>query len=216
MVATLAELSSRLNLRARSPSPDLPRCLREKKRLPSIILVTDAARQSDPYDSIEALPRGSAVIFRHYQVDDREGLARKISGLCRRKGIALLLSGDPAMALRVRAGGIHFPQRLLVPGMARAGAICFTQKNWLISAAAHSFPALVSAHKIGVDLALLSPVFATRSHPGGKAIGPTPFAAMVRNSPVPVYALGGINQRNFPRIAQSGISGIAALEGLTP
>ena len=40
---------------------------------------------------------------------------------------------------------------------------------------------------------LLSPVFATRSHPGGGTLGPVRFRLLARQARLPVIALGGMN-----------------------
>ena len=66
------------------------------------------------------------------------------------------------------------------------------------------------------DAVLLSPVFATRSHPGAPTIGPLRFARWVRESPIPVYALGGIDVPGARRLRHSGAAGFAAIGGLLP
>jgi thiamine-phosphate pyrophosphorylase len=83
--------------------------------------------------------------------------------------------------------------------------------HWIITAAAHSLRALMGLREI--DAVFLSPVFATTSHPGARALGPARAALIARAAPVPVYALGGITARNAGLLAPS-FSGIAAIGGL--
>ena len=66
------------------------------------------------------------------------------------------------------------------------------------------------------DAAVLGPVFASASHPAAPSLGASRFAALVRASPLPVYALGGIDAAAAQRIARSGAVGIAAIGALTP
>ena len=88
--------------------------------------------------------------------------------------------------------------------------------GWIVTSAAHSPRAVRSAAALGVDAVLLSPVFATRSHPGAPTIGPMRFARWVSESPIPVYALGGIDARSGRRLRGSGAAGFAAIGGLLP
>ncbi|MCW5699414.1 MAG: thiamine phosphate synthase [Rhodospirillales bacterium] len=178
--------------------------------------MTDATRLPDPLPAVAALPRGAAVILRHYESPDREALARKLAHLCRRRGVRLLIAGDTRLAIRVGADGVHLPEHVLAHG-SRVWALWRRQRRprgWLVTAAAHSSAALHRAARAGIDAVLLSPVFATPSHPGARTIGPLRFTAMTGTSPLPVYALGGINTKTARRLIASGLAGIAAIGGL--
>jgi thiamine-phosphate pyrophosphorylase len=59
---------------------------------------------------------------------------------------------------------------------------------------------------------LLSPVFATRSHPKAHPLTPVRARFIARAALVPVLALGGVTARNATLL--SGFSGIAAIDGL--
>ncbi|MCS5604321.1 MAG: thiamine phosphate synthase, partial [Alphaproteobacteria bacterium] len=88
--------------------------------------------------------------------------------------------------------------------------------GWLVTAAAHSLAALNQAARIGADAALLSPVFATQSHPAVPFLGAMRFAAMARKAALPVYALGGVSSKNIGQLAPSRAVGVAAISGLAP
>jgi thiamine-phosphate pyrophosphorylase len=75
-------------------------------------------------------------------------------------------------------------------------------------ATAHSLRELARARR--ADAALLSPVFPTRSHPGGKVLGPLRFRLLAQRSPVPVIALGGLNPRAARRLKWPRWAGIDA------
>lgn len=197
-MATLAEAAEHLKQAAGSS-------------LPALVLMTDAARLADPVPAACALPPGSAVILRHYGVAGRAALARRLAAIARRRGLLLVVGEDPALARRVGAAGVHLPERAL----RRAGAVRW-QRDWLITAATHSRAALRSAAACGADAVLLSPVFATASHPEMPALGPQRFAALARTSPVPVYALSGIDAARARLLQGSGAVGIAGIGGLIP
>jgi len=194
MISTLASAARSLKSRARKSAS-----------LPPLILVTDEIRLPDPRAAIMALPKGSGVVFRHYASPDRAKLAAALAALCRRRRLFFIVGGDARLALEVRAGGLHLRERDLarpIPGFAQ---------RLLITASAHSRRALIRAKRAGADAALLGPVFPTASHPGAPALGPLRFAAMVRRSGLPIYALGGIGPGNARRLIGTGATGIAAL-----
>ncbi|MDD9992455.1 MAG: thiamine phosphate synthase [Rhodospirillales bacterium] len=197
-MGTLAEAAASLKHAAESP-------------LPALILMTDEVRLADPLPAARALPAGSAIILRHYGVPERAMLARRLAAVARRRGLVLLVGEDPALARRVGAAGVHLPERAI----RRAGAVRW-QREWLVTAAVHSPAALRAAAACGADAALLAPVFTTASHPDARALGLHRFAALVQASPLPVYALGGIDGGRARLLRGSGAVGIAGIGGLVP
>jgi thiamine-phosphate pyrophosphorylase len=192
----LAEVAKRLNS-ANAPG------------LPPLVMVTDAARQGDIPSAAARLPAGSAIILRDYELVERGVLAAALARIARQHGLMLLIAGDPALALAVGAAGIHLPEARV--NEARGWR---HRRNWLITAAAHSRAALQRAALAGADAALLSPVFATASHPGAPALGVTGFNLLAEAAPLPVYALGGISETNARRLLGGKAAGIAAIGAL--
>ncbi|HJP22889.1 MAG: thiamine phosphate synthase [Alphaproteobacteria bacterium] len=178
--------------------------------LPPLILLSDPARFGDPRPAAARLPRGAALVLRHYGLPGREALARDLVALCRPRGVRLLIAADGALAARVGAAGLHLPEGLA----AAAGHWRRAHPGWLVTAAAHSLPALHKAARAGAEAALLSPLFVTASHPERPSLGIVRFAAMTRAAALPVYALGGIAAGNAPRLRGSGAVGIAAIAGI--
>ncbi len=202
-MSTLTDLARRLNLRrSAAPAP-------ESRLLPPLILMTDADRLPDPTAAVVRLPRGSAVILRHYGASGREALARELVALCRGRHVRLLIAGDARLARAVGADGVHLPEAMarLGPGIWQR----WRRPDWIVTAAAHSRAALFRAARAGADAALLSPVFWTASHPLAPALGPLRFAAWCRSSPLPVYALGGISALTARRLAAGGAVGFAGI-----
>ena len=189
---TLAKLAGRLNFPG----------------LPPLILMTDSRRLPDPAAAVAGLPRGSAVIARHRDGPALEALARALAGPCRRHGIRLLVSGEARLARSVGADGLHLSEAMARLGPRRR------RPGWLVTAAAHSPAALARAVVAGADAAILSPVFATASHSGRPPLGPLLCAAWCRDSPLPVYALGGINAGTARRLMGANLAGFAGIGGL--
>lgn len=181
-------------------------------RMPARILVTDEHRLPDPAAAIAALPPGSGVLLRHYDVRERAALARRLARIAQSRHIILLMAGgDWRLAARVGAAGIHLPEgvarRLSDPGLR-----LWLRRGHLLSVACHSPRALARAAALGADAALLSPVFPTRSHPGARGLGGLRFAQWARRAALPVIALGGINRRTARALRFA--AGWAAIDGL--
>ncbi len=200
--ATLAIVARRLN-RARGADA----------KLRPLLFLTDERRTRDPAARVEAWPaslaRVTAVVFRHYDDPDRRALAHRLAKLCRARGVPLLIGADPALALEVRAAGVHWPDGLL----RRRGRADKRHPDWIVTAAAHDGAGLQRAARAGVDAVLLSPVFATESHEGVPELGAVRFARLVRSSASPVYALGGLDGTAARHLLGSGAVGVAAIGG---
>lgn len=176
------------------------------RALPRLWLVTDHSRLADPLPAAARLPKGSGVIFRHYEATDREAIGRALSRLCRARRLTLLVAGDAKLAFRLRAQGIHLPEH----AAGRIGGL--RRQGWLVSAAAHSTAAVARARK--ARMLVISPVFPTRSHPGAPTLGPVRFAALARRSSALVIALGGISEETARRLRGGRVHGLAAIGAL--
>jgi len=179
--------------------------------LPALVLMTDIARQPDPVAAAWLLPRGAAVILRDAGHPARLELGLALAQVARRRGLLLLVSGDADLAMRLKAQGLHLPEA----EAARAPSLRRRHPRWLITGAAHSRAGINKAHRLGLDAVLLSPVFATDSHPGGDFLGPLRFTALARGSAIAVLALGGIDAATVRRLP-TGMAGLAAIGALAP
>ena len=181
----------------------------DARALPDFILMTDEKRLADPLPVVRSLPENSAVILRHYDFPGRKDLAVRLVALGRRRGIRILIAGDARLAKKVGADGLHIPEYLAARGPGRWRA--WRRPDWLVTAAAHSPAALFRAARSGADAALLAPVFQTASHPDSRALGCLMFAAWCQESPLPVYALGGVSKTSQRRLKGSGAVGLAGI-----
>jgi thiamine-phosphate pyrophosphorylase len=187
------------------------------RRVPSLLLVSDPLRLPDPLAAARRLPPGAGVLLRPYG-EARAGLPEALAALCRRRRLTLLVAvagaADWRLAQRIGAAGLHLPE-----GLARHGVVSpllgwRRRKGLLLSVACHSPAALHRAAALGADWAVLSPVFATASHPAARPIGSLRFAAWVRRAPLPVIALGGIADATAGRLSSSAAAGLAAIGAL--
>lgn len=190
----LAATAARLNRDAGAPA------------IPSLYFFTDPERTPDPVDVAQWLPRGTAVVYRHFGAEGRERVARRLARLCRSRGLVLLIGADTELAEACGADGVHWPERL----MPRARGDAFQ----LVTAAAHSAKAVAKASEAGLDACVLSPIFPSRSASAQGELGLFSASQIARASAIPVIALGGVNARNVTRLSGRGFAGVAAIDAL--
>jgi thiamine-phosphate pyrophosphorylase len=171
-----------------------------------LVLLTDDARLPDPLAAARALPRASLVIVRARDAKRRALLAVSLLRVAKARGLVLLVADDPMLARRIGAHGLHLPElRAHEAGYWRARF-----PRLYLTAAAHSLRAAWNMNWI--DAALLSPVFASESHPGAASLTAARARLMARQVRLPLIALGGINARNAGLL--KGFAGIAAIGAL--
>lgn len=128
--------------------------------------------------------------------------------IARARGLTLLVGGDARLAAALAADGLHLPERLArrAPRLRRPG--------WIVTCAAHSLMAARRAKAAGADAVVVSAIFPSASPSAGPAIGPVRLARLARQAGLPVYALGGVNNKTARRLLDAGLAGLAAVDGL--
>jgi thiamine-phosphate pyrophosphorylase len=186
----------------------LNRAARARKALPALLFFTDPVRTPDAAAIARTLPPGSAVVFRAFGAKDAEAQARELKAVARARRLKLLIGADPGLARKVGADGVHLPERLAK----RARAV--RRPGWLVTCAAHSLSAARRAAAAGADAAVVSVAFPSDSPSAGRPEGPLRMALLARRAGLPVYALGGINEKTARRLKDAGLVGLAAVDGL--
>jgi thiamine-phosphate pyrophosphorylase len=171
--------------------------MNRRQPLPAIWLISDARSDAALDRALKRLPRGSGLVFRHYHLPQAERLARlrQLQRIARARGHTVALAGSAAEA-RLRGAQAAYGANL-----ARGAAL-------LRLVTVHSLRELRRAAR--ADAVLLSPVFPTRSHPGGKVLGPLRWKTIAAHARVPVIALGGMNARRAVRLGAKHWAGIDA------
>jgi len=168
-------------------------------------LISDARNDAVLERAIRRLPLSVGFVFRHYHLAPLERRARfdRLAKLVRARGGLAVLAGDLRTAKRWRADGCY--------GAPGSGA----DARLIRLLTAHDMRELARANRVtGEAHTLISPIFTTRTHPGGASLGIPRFAGLARLSRLPVIALGGMTRARFRRVARIA-EGWAAIDGLS-
>lgn len=148
-------------------------------------LITDERMGERLWEAIRCVPAGTGgILFRHYSLGPAERLevGERVAGLARERKLMLAVAGDPALAERLGAQLVHKPS---------------AESDLPFSLSVHDEREAYAARDAGADLVFVSPVFATRSHPGAPELGPERAARLAEIAGCPAVALGGMTFGKF-------------------
>ena len=144
-----------------------------------------------------------------WPVERLQRLAERLLALTQASGARVLLNGDAALARRLGCAGIHWTSAALRSARVRPdGMLC--------AASCHDRAELAHAADLGLDFAVLGPVAATPSHPGAVPLGWLRFAELLLATPLPVYALGGLDRADLDTAIAHGAHGLALRRAAWP
>lgn len=130
----------------------------------------------------------------------------EVVAAARARGARVLVNADADLALRAGADGVHLTAPQLAPCRARPTLE-------LVGASCHDSAELDAAAALPADFVVLGPVAPTPSHPGAPVLGWRRFADLIRDYPLPVYALGGLARTDLETAWAAGAHGIAMMRG---
>ncbi len=176
--------------------------------LPPVYAITNLAETEETifFEQLKiALGAGLKLIqVREKQLDAQqlETFAGRVITLSRPYGAKVMINSDIALAQKLNADGVHLTASQLMALQARPeGLLC--------SASCHNAAELAQAAKLALDFVVLAPVLPTRSHPDSESLGWRNFNQLIKDYPLPVYALGGLEPEDLTLAWQNGAHGIA-------
>lgn len=177
-------------------------------KLPIVIYLTDNNKSKNPVSIVSKLPKKSLIIIRDYSIKNRESHIKRIFKIAKSYNHYVLVAKDPILAKKTKADGIHLPEHCI--SKTRKYRKLFP--SWIITNACHSTKSAINAYKSNADAILLSPIFATSSHPKKNAINIDIIKFISNKINIPIYALGGINNKTITNLKRSKIKGVAAID----
>ncbi len=143
-----------------------------------------------------AAAAGAGIIVRHHASSTAE--RRAIAAEVLARGALLGLSRDAHLAADLGAALVHNP-------VGESGLLPF-------SLAVHDEAQALDAARRRPALVFVSPVYASRSHPGAPALGEERATALANLSGAPAYALGGVDAVSGERLVGEIWAGWAGID----
>ncbi|MCK4493612.1 MAG: Nudix family hydrolase [Methylococcales bacterium] len=129
----------------------------------------------------------------------------KVIPLCEQYQAKILINSHVTHTKKIPNLGLHLTSHDLMALTKRP-----FNKGW-VAASCHNLEQLKQAEKLGLDFAVLAPILPTLTHPDTKALGWDRMKKLIQHVNIPIFALGGMTQKD-KKIAQElgaqGISGI--------
>ena len=137
--------------------------------------------------------------------------ARALRQLCARHGALFLVNDRIDLALAVDADGVHLGQGDLPPAIARR----LLGPDRLIGRSTHALSQLQQAIADGCDYVGVGPVNATPTKPGREPVGLAYVRQAAAESPIPFFAIGGLECTNIEAVRQAGAQRVAVVRAIT-
>ena len=196
-------------------SPTLPGCIPifNALRLPTTYAITNAAEMGiDTYlahlDS--QLAQGLKLIQvreKSFPPDALREFAMQVTQRAHGHSAKVLLNADAKMAADVGGDGVHLTSAQL--------AVCEARPDFpIVAASTHSRGEIERAGALNVNFVVLGPVNQTFSHPGIPALGWQRFSALCGDAPMPVFAIGGMQECERMDAIEHGAHGLAMQRGM--
>ncbi len=158
-------------------------------------------------------PVGEAPLAGGPAITDQQRLtdARALRQLCARHGALFLVNDRIDLALAVDADGVHLGQDDLPPAIARR----LLGPDRLIGRSTHRLEQLHQAVADGCDYVGVGPVNATPTKPGRDPVGLDYVRQAAATSPIPFFAIGGIDSTSLEEALAAGASRVAVVRAIT-
>lgn len=182
-----------------------------KPPFPPILIITDRrqARMSleDVADGLFAGGcRWLSLREKDLPPQERRALLRKLVAIGHQWDARVTVHDDLHAAVETGAAGVHLPAGASVKEARR-----FLGDRAMIGQSAHGAEEISRAAEEGADYVTLSPIFITASKPGyGPALG---LSVLAKPWPIPVLALGGLDETNIAACLAAGTAGVAIMGG---
>ncbi|PRR81250.1 thiamine phosphate synthase [Clostridium vincentii] len=139
--------------------------------------------------------------------DDLKIMAKEIKKILVNSSIKLIINGNIKVAKDVEAGGIQLSFNHFSEGRSK-------DYEGIIGVSIHSLREAIDGEALGASYLLYGHVFETDCKKGVPPRGLVELKEICSKVKIPVYAIGGINEKNYNDVLDSGAYGVAIMSSL--
>ena len=145
------------------------------------------------------------IIYRNYKKLLKISELIKIAKACKKNRYKFFISNNIKLAVKLKADGIY------IPAFNKIGLNFhyLDNKKLIVLGSAHNIPEIIKQINNGCSGIFLSPLFKVKK--SKKYLGVNKFNLFSRSKKIKIYALGGINNKNFSRLKMLNIQGVAGI-----
>lgn len=153
----------------------------------------------------------NAIILREkdMQPEEYENLAKQVMDICVMNNVSCILHSFTDVAKKMSCEAIHLPMPVL-----RSLSVEERRRYKVIGASCHSVAEATEAEGLGCTYITAGHVFATDCKKGLKPRGLSFLENVCRAVSIPVYAIGGIDEKNLQSVIYAGVKGVCIMSGL--
>lgn len=171
--------------------------------------------KGDFLKQIEKIARAgvSAIILREKELSKKEYalLAEKVEKICRNDSVEFICHKHLAVAEEKKYRTIHVPMQ---QWKEEKGQQSDFQKGFdKIGTSVHSVTEAIEAEKMGAHYILAGHIFQTNCKKDLEPRGTAFLKEVVQAVSIPVYAVGGIQEKNIQEVQQTGAAGACIMSG---
>ncbi len=163
---------------------------------------------------VEASLKGGLTLvqYREKNVDDiiKLEIAKKLCQLCHDYNALFIMNDRVDLALAVSADGVHLGQQDIPIALARQ----VLGPNRIIGRSTTNPQEMTKAIAEGADYIGVGPVYATPTKPGKPPAGLDYVDYAQKNSPIPWFAIGGIDLENVHEVINAGAKQVAVVRAI--
>lgn len=168
----------------------------------------------DKIRAIASEKRADMLILREKDMDEEQyaALAAKVMEICDENGIICILHNFYGTALKLNAKGLHLPLNVL-ESLTYDVRELIKERFKYLGASCHSVEEAKKAVDLGCTYIVAGHIFPTECKKDVPPRGLEFLSEVCQNSPIPVYAIGGINGENTGLALEAGAQGVCIMSG---
>ena len=176
-----------------------------------IIGVTNRKLCHDFYKRIGEISKSNLkyLILREKDLDDDELLlmAKRVKNILSNCGIKLIINTNINVANKVNSYGVHLSYKDFLSNK---------HKNFkgIVGVSVHSLEEAIDVERKGADYIIYGHIYETSCKKGLRPRGVEELKKICITINIPVYAIGGINKKNYGDVLKCGVSGVAVMSSL--